>query len=237
MPLIELGLIDGNYWNAAHVDAVENAINTACKAGDIRMSIAAAETPGWLILNGQVVANAQALYPDLWTVAPAGWKVGASLTLPNATTRFPIGGAAVGVVGGANSRNLSAANLPPHAHSMAHDHGAINSGGQSNHHVHSVHPHAWPPGQSFEYFVVQNLVNGPRPQAINTAAGTGALVGSMESIKSDMDEYDDGHALSDHTHPVDLPPFGGNTDNGPGTGAAVDTTPAFITFQFFIKAH
>jgi len=236
MALIELGLIDGNYWNAGHVDAVEAAINTSCRAGDIRMSIATVETPGWLILNGQVVANAQTLYKDLWTVAPASWKVGASLTLPNAATRFPIGGAAVGVVGGANAHNLVAANLPPHAHSMAHDHGVFQSDIQSNHHVHTTHPEAWSGGQSFQYFVVQNIGAG-LPNAINTAAGTGAAIGNMQAVKSNEEQDSATGLLSDHRHAVDVPPFGGNTDNGPGSATPVDTTPAFITFQFFIKAH
>ena len=37
---------------------------------------------GFLRLDGRTIVNGQTLYPELWAVAPAGWKSGTSLVLP-----------------------------------------------------------------------------------------------------------------------------------------------------------
>lgn len=54
---------------------------------------------------------------------------GASFNVPNLTDRFPIGSGtkALGTTGGAASRVLTAANLPPHAHSIDHAHQSASS--------------------------------------------------------------------------------------------------------------
>jgi microcystin-dependent protein len=219
MPLIELGLIDGNYWNAGHVDAVEAAINTSCQAGDIRMSIATAETPGWLLLNGQVVANAQVLYPDLWTKVPVGWKSGAALNLPNATVRMPIGQDSthpVGTVGGASTRTLAAANLPPHTH-------AGTTGNQNAMHWHAPGNYA-----AGDQFVVQRF---PGPHAVFDVndTSTGATIQSYPGLTEEK-AFDGAGGVGWHQHPF-------TTDGGNVGSAPVDVTPAWIAFNFFIKAH
>jgi hypothetical protein len=86
-------------------------------AGTIRAGINSAADAGWLLFN-QTVASAQTLYPALWAVAPAAWKSGASLVLPN-TTDTDLGGAGaivLGATGGANSKVIGSNNLPTHTH-------------------------------------------------------------------------------------------------------------------------
>ncbi|MCU1389477.1 MAG: putative transrane protein [Ilumatobacteraceae bacterium] len=117
MSAFDLALIDGDPWNAAAVDAVEAAINAQCPAGTIRATINASADTGWLLLN-QTVSNAQTLYPVLWGIAPAAWKSGSSLVLPNVTDRTLLGSGttALGAVGGANTKTIGANNLPTHTH-------------------------------------------------------------------------------------------------------------------------
>jgi microcystin-dependent protein len=218
MSRIDLGLIDGNFWNAHHVDLIEAAINESSVAGEIKMYIGTVAPTGYLMLNGQVVANAQSLYPDLWAVAPASWKAGASLNLPNAATRMPIGQDAthaVATVGGASTRALTEANLPPHAH-------AGTTGFQNAHHIHAPGGYA-----SGDQFVVQRF---PGPHAVFDIndTSTGATIQSYPGLTTEMD---DGTGTNgNHGHPF-------STNNGNGTSAPINVESAWIAFNFIIRAY
>lgn len=79
--------------------------------------------PGFFLLNGQTLPNAQTFYPALWAVAPVAWRTGSDLVLPNMTNRVPLATTgAVGVLAGSNTHTLTAANLPAHAHTINHAH-------------------------------------------------------------------------------------------------------------------
>lgn len=60
-------------------------------AGDIEMTMAAAAPYGWLLCQGQVLANAAANYPALWAAASPAYRAGSSLRLPDLRGRAPIG--------------------------------------------------------------------------------------------------------------------------------------------------
>jgi microcystin-dependent protein len=221
--LIDLGLVDGNYWNAGHVDQIEAAINAGQPAGMVIMTVAAAAPTGWLLLAGQVVASAQTLYPSLWAVAPLVWKSGATLTLPNMASSFPIGQAgAIGTIGGANTTTIATANLPVHHHAI--------SGYTSD-----AVDHTW--GGSGQH--VHNTYNGAGGATQLVAAGgagfpvTNALIpltgGSYKTIDAGTmaTSIDLGHHQHDLT---------GNTSDV-GSGTAMVTVPAYVTFNFLIRAY
>jgi len=219
MSRIDLGLIDGNYWNAAHVDMVEAAINESSPAGEVVMTIAATAPTGWLMLNGQVVPNAQSLFPDLWAVAPLAWKSGASLTLPNAAQRFPIGGP-VGTVGGSSSRTIAAANLPVHTHTYS------GTSTDAVDHVHGgsgAHNHATLGGLPANVQLVStgDPFPGTSPAGIN-ATGSGYMV--LPATPTGPSGQLHQHDYSGTTSPV-------------GSGTAVDVTPAWIAFNFMIRSY
>lgn len=88
--------------------------------GTIRATIAAVADTGWLMLNGVAYNPGNTLYPALWAIAPSSWRSGTTLTLPDATGRTLLGGV-LGQLGGANSRTISAANMPSHAHGILAD--------------------------------------------------------------------------------------------------------------------
>lgn len=85
--------------------------------GEVTMWFGAkADIPaGWLALDGTTFSGTT--YPDLAALL-------GSTTLPDMTDRFPIGAGtkALGTSGGAATKALVAANLPPHTHTIAHTH-------------------------------------------------------------------------------------------------------------------
>lgn len=249
MGLIDLGLVDGNYWNAFDVDSLENAINTGQPPAMCVMTFAATPPAGWLFVSGQVITNFQGLYPQAWPLIPASWKSGSSVTLPNMELHVPLGASsalAVGSMGGTNSKTITTSNLPSHTHSINHTH--ANTSYVSSDHSHSGttgpenrrHVHT-PNG--FGYFVAQNLGAG-QPNALNVSAGTGATVGNANSTAVDQDAYgaaiDHGHPFTtggisaNHTHTV--PGFAGPSGSV-GSDVPLDTTPAFVAVNFMMRVY
>jgi microcystin-dependent protein len=200
-------------------------------AGAVAMSVASTAPVGWLMMNGQVVNNAQTMYPSLWSAVPVPWKSGSSLLLPDTSTRFPIGqGVATGLVGGiggANSKSLIEANVPGHRHTIDHGHGHsiganINDGG-------GTHRHS--PGGGWYSFLVQS--------APGTGAGGFSIVPGGDRQPTEAGSTSDAGA---HNHYVNV--TGGVNDvyagtlsgAGSGAGAAFDVTPAWFGVIFIIRA-
>jgi microcystin-dependent protein len=46
---------------------------------------------GWALLNGQVLTNAESLFPQLWATVPVAWRSGSNIVLPNAAGRVSVG--------------------------------------------------------------------------------------------------------------------------------------------------
>lgn len=146
--------------------------NNMVPTGSIVMGIWATSQPGFLLLDGSAIASASTLFPELWAVAPASWKSGTTLNLPNMSDRFARGVTGTpGATGGANTHTLAAVNLPPHSHTIAHDHDSghgINAGSQSP--LGAGNSWAFPGGAS-------NRVTGP-----STAPNSGNGPGSSTAV-------------------------------------------------------
>jgi microcystin-dependent protein len=110
-------------WGTIDVAALSTALQALLvPAGTVVYTCAATAPTGWVAVIGQTIVNAQSLYPAWWAVAPAAWKSGSNLVLPDGRDRAIFGSGAsytLGTVGGSNTRQLVEANLPPHAHSFA----------------------------------------------------------------------------------------------------------------------
>jgi microcystin-dependent protein len=224
-------------------------------AGTIADTISATAPPGWLLLNGQTVVNAQSLYPALWTASPTAWKSGANLVLPNGAARVTVGtdgNHPLGNAGGASGKTITAAHLPQHNHDINHDHGAFTSGPESAHthggttNLGGTHNHgtsAGLPGSDHSpvlYFL-----------GINSAPGAGKpVIGNGGTIQAYADYFDGTSYAPDHTHgfgtssnsghshSIDVPPLGvTNSGGGPGTNAAFDVEQSWIAVNKIIKAH
>lgn len=95
--------------------------------------IGVAAPTGFTLIDGSTIANAQTLYPDLWAVAPASWKSGANLVLPDWRGLMPMNVSAAHALlttGGAETHTLSGAELPDHTHTDTHNNNYnVGSGG------------------------------------------------------------------------------------------------------------
>jgi microcystin-dependent protein len=182
--------------------------------GTVVFTCRAGPPAGWLVLNGVLVVGGQTLYPELWNVMPASWRVGADIQLPNVLGRLliaidPTGTLNdIGELGGAATVALTEANLPPHAHAQQ---GAHASGGASARHVHGTS------GAGGSQFLITAFAQGTA-----APAGAGAIGASFT-----------GNDLQDHAHTTTL---SGPTGNGNGTAAPVSILPPVIAFVPIIRA-
>lgn len=234
--------------------------------GDIVTSIRTAKT-GYLLLNGSVVADADVAYPALWAVVPASWKSGSNLVLPNMTNRLLQGAGAValGTTGGANTKVIGSANLPPHTHTgPSHTHTTPNHNHTMNHihgmgHTH-VHQHT-----HFDTFAATTEVT----VAIRESSTPGTFNSLMAASNSGVDEVrvdvnpvavtaisgSVGSTSSPETDPA-VPDTTGSssiantgtgggsttgasgtaaTGNGPGTSSPLDVQQASLSVNYFVK--
>jgi microcystin-dependent protein len=218
---------DGLITAAKLIAAVQNLL---VPAGTVSSTIAASAPTGWLFHN-QSVDNADVTYPDLWALAPASWKSGATLIIPNLTDRdlMQAGTTALGAVGGANSRTIASANLPTHTHAVDHDHGSVDSGNVSSDHTHS------------------GTTADTQPQS-GQGSGVGGNAGfvtsvSLSAVQSSANHVPHNHTFTtggisaNHMHTVDLPNFTGASGNGGFANAALTTTPSHLAVNIMIKAH
>jgi hypothetical protein len=116
--IVEATIATGAVSLAKLATAVQNLL---VPAGTISATVSATEADGWKFM-GQTLTNAEALYPSLFAVAPAGWRTGTApnrnLVLPSITdkTLFQAGTTALGSSGG--SATITQGNLPAHVHTV-----------------------------------------------------------------------------------------------------------------------
>lgn len=113
---------------------------------------------------------------------------------------------AAGETGGSKTKVISSANLPPHAHTINHDHADATSTGSGHTHTFGINYLATTTtsGTALRVTDVGNQTGG---------TGTGATVTTSTTG-------------SGHTH--NIPSYSGNSGNGPGTSTPMDIMPPFM---------
>jgi len=231
-------IADGTVSVADLAAAVQNLL---VPAGTIAATVKSTADTGWLMLNGSAIASADTLYPSLWAAAPASWKSGTTLNLPDMSNRT-LGGSgstSLGASGGSNAVTLSTSNLPAHNHSINHGHADNFSANQSQHR-HTVDPPSATVSHTFSENFLYNLSDNYDPyMGVSNTGSTGSY------------KYDGSYT---HSHTVNIPQFNsgytdpaitisggvtnhtGNSGNT-GSGTSVDVTNAHLAVNFQIKAH
>lgn len=153
-------------------------------AGAVMPSMSGVQPTGWLILNGQIVTQAQA--GGLWNLFPS-WQTDAShLQVPDMTGRVPLGGAP-GQQGGAASMLLTTDHLPPHKH-LTSPSGSAPAGS----HTHTVniapsgsHNHATDPNAGTH----NHNITDPQHQHVGVDGGNGTFVHTYWGGRNKLDGY------------------------------------------------
>ena len=197
---------------------------------------------GWLKLDGSEVPNAASLYPALWAVAPAAWKVTSSkLVLPDMTSRTLLGAsAAAGTLGGSNSRTIGLNEMPTHKHFTGNSRIVTNDGGSA--HTHTVtlntagnHSHSGVDGYTGGGFVFTDLAGRNKLDGyFNDSSHTASVSWGQVGISGGTTQ------AGNHTHGVSVTQHNGHThsipsDENRGLGQPLDTTPAHLTVYYYVK--
>jgi microcystin-dependent protein len=97
--------------------------------------------PGWAILDGSTLTNAQTTYPALWANVDPTWKSGSDIVLPDMRGRVPVGrGTHADVDALSDNDGVAVASRRPkhgHSHTLAFAGTAGNTGTVSSDHTHS----------------------------------------------------------------------------------------------------
>lgn len=182
---------------------------TSAPSGTVVMFAGPTAPTGWLLCDGSTVSIAT--YPNLFAAIGTtyGGNGTSNFALPNMTDRMPSGTSASrtpGAVGGSATASVAVANLPPHTHSINHDHA----------------------GQA-------SASNGAHTHEINrrTAAGTTGGVAMGQGVAQSNDNTTSDGA---HTHNVNLDPYTGNTSTTQGaTATPISIVPPWLAMPFVIK--
>ena len=174
-------------------------------AGIVEMTMASTTPAGYLPCDGSEYAVSE--YPALAAVLGA---TGTTFRTPDLRDRMPIGTSVtkgVGTTGGSDKSTIAVGNLPPHRHSINHDHGNTHEDGQ--HH----HSHWYSEGA------------GSYGGALKTGSRGGNHI---------WQSRDDGVTpnLSSHSHKIGA--FSGNSGET-GGGAPLDVMNPWLALRFIIK--
>ena len=176
--------------------------------GEIRMTILTALPTGWLLLNGQTIIDAATLYPELYTAAPASWKNGANLVLPDTTRRHIIGSNnAPGDVGGDDFIRLATGHLPAHSHAK----GTLANA--------AAGAHTHEPSNGAYDFAIHRAGHADIPSGLAATSTTYGLTFTGTTTST-----------GNHTHGIT-----GNTANT-GSGTPYEHRPKYMTVNMMIYA-
>lgn len=183
------------------------------------------------------------------SVIPAGNKVVGST--PNLSNSIYLRGSNVyGTTGGSNLTTLVESNLPAHVHSIAHDHSAFNSSGQSANHYHS-NEHDHPAfniggGDHGHSISVRKQNSNGNHQANNTVAAgefedanhTYNIGGGGHLHSVDVPNFvgNTGWTSGDHSHSIDVPAFAGNSGSV-GSAVAFTNEPNYVNVIYLIRVN
>lgn len=184
-------------------------------AGDLKMVATSGTPAGWLNCNGQAVSRVS--FADLFAAIGTLYGAGDGSTtfnVPDYRDRTFVGvsgSKALGSAAGAETTTLVADQLPPHTHSIAHNHGTFNtaSGG--------AHKHKLQTTDLGKDEAATNINSLSRGQSGGT--DTSAPVESTGA----------------HTHQIDVPNFAGLSGTGPGTSDPVPVMQPYRAVRVLIK--
>ncbi len=104
-------------------------------SGDIELTLATSASFGWLLMQGQLLANAAVNYPALWAAAHPVLREGSALRIPDMRGRAAIGAGQgtglslrnLGDITGNETVTLNTTQMPSHNHNGTTDNNTVNA--------------------------------------------------------------------------------------------------------------
>jgi hypothetical protein len=145
--------------------------------------------------------------------------------LPNLTdNRFLSGSNAPGSVGGQNSFQLTTANLPPHTHSITHDHGS---------HLHSGWSGGMTSGNPHSHGLNNVLYNDGDPYDGVWQPGAGTIYRTdAKGRNPEASNVDHGHAIGIGGTNIS---YTGNSSDGAFSNSSIENRPLYLTCKYLIR--
>jgi len=165
---------------------------------------------GWLLCNGRTDLPIST-YPNL--AAALGTTYGgdgiSTFGVPNLVGAFPLGTSGTypmqAAQGGSSTKTIQVGNLPPHSHTINHNHASFSTG-DSGTHDHAIHSS----GQG-----------GNNATVSQGTTGGGNFKGPIQGDGS-------------HKHSIDVPNYQGGSGVA-GSGTAMDVMPPYVAVAYMIK--
>lgn len=204
-------------------------------AGTIQDYVGSTAPSGWSLLDGSTITSASTTYPNLWAVAPVGWRSGSSLILPDARGRVIVAKSSSGTfqtlggTGGAETHTLTSAEIPSVA-AANHTHGAGTFAASDHGHGPGSFAAAIGAtnGDAYRIGYVAGTVNGPGT-ATYSVQGGGLLVNS-----GGFNHYTPVFGTSAGATPA-VTGNSGTTSANTGSGGAHNNLQPFIVMNKIIR--
>lgn len=219
---------------------------TTPEPGDFKATASASVPDGWLPCDGRVLNRStySHLFAAIGTSHNTGGEAATEFRIPNIIGRTiigrdPVSGNTYGALGarfGSSGTTLTANNLPPHTHTMNHQHASGTTGTESTNHSHSVTIS----GGGHEHLYARN--GGEVTEGYGTGGFTltrtymlNAITASTIGGGAHSHSVTVGNQDTLHTHNVTIPAFNGNTGAGPGTAEPVSVMQPSIVENVYIR--
>ena len=198
--------------------------------------------PGWAILDGSTLTNAQTAYPVLWANVDPAWKSGADIILPDCRGRVPVGRGTHADVDtlGDNDGVAVASRRPRHSHpatGLTFTGTAGNTGTESADHTHSGTTGTDSPDHAHGYTVdtsaLRPYLDVASAASYSRAGGTGSSGGpaTYGANARHTHAFTTGGRSAAHTH--GFTPAG--SIGGAVGPAGMTDAPAHLVVNFIIK--
>jgi len=232
---------------------------TPIPAGTIMQYAGSSAPTGWLLCNGALLDRT--VYAALFAVIGTTYNIGgggetsSNFRLPNLENRVPVGKGAgtfsgLGTTGGSETFSIGETNLPPHKHSITHNHGNHDHTIDHDHaafdtadggsHTHTVTDPGHVHGYSEPNYENKNMEN-----AVDTSV-TYSYSASSQNTDLNTTGITINSTNSAHKHSIDVPnftgtsgptsvAFNGDSGDGPGAGTAISNLQPFLVLNYIIK--
>lgn len=244
--------------HAARKAYVDAQVGATPPIGSMLMFAGAAAPTNYLLCQGQAVSRVT--YASLFAVLGTSYGVGdgsSTFNLPDMRGRVPVGlnsgdgdFDSLSDAGGAKTHQLQTTNLPPHQHTINHNHGTITSTGQSANHTHALSGSTSTDGNHVHGF--SSPAGGSPNGVMLTTAGTASFAlgngGTLQANATYANQMDTtgahAHSVSgttagvsaDHTHNVAIPDFSGQSGSGPGQSGSINHMNPYRVVNYIIRA-